>query len=45
MRWTIELIGTPSGLPNNWFEIDGHASGRPIVRARTDTDVEQNVQH
>lgn len=43
VRWTIELIDTPSNLPNDWFEISGHAAGRPIVRARTNSDLEQNV--
>ncbi len=43
IRWTIELIDTPTSLPNDWFDIAGHAPGRPIVRAKTDRDVEQNV--
>ncbi len=43
VRWTIELVDTPTDLPGNWFEIDGHAAGRPIVRARNDQDLEQNL--
>ena len=42
VRWTIDLIDTPGDLPNDWFDIAGHAAGRPIVRARTDNDLEQN---
>lgn len=42
VRWTIDLLDTPSDLPQNWFDIEGHAAGRPIVRARSNKDLEQN---
>ena len=42
ITWTIDRVETPTDLPDNWFEIAGHAPGRPIVRARTDQDIEQN---
>lgn len=42
IRWTIDLMDTPDNLPKDWFEIAGHAAGRPIMRARTDHDLEQN---
>ena len=42
VRWTIDLVDTPGDLPKDWFEIGGHAAGRPIVRARSDNDLDQN---
>lgn len=45
VRWTIDLIDTPTDLPVDWFEIAGHAAGRPIVKARTHNDLEQNFSH